>query len=133
MIRAFAPLLAPDGMFLVVASDFGTLRNLPSPLHERFDADRISLDELDSVMTADAESVRRGRAAADGWPEHINIPSKVGQVAAAPVARAGRRGRRRARSRAGRSRPLRAARPARSGDPVEVIVKPREERRRANS
>lgn len=84
MIRAFAPLLAPDGMFLLVASDFGTLRNLPSSLHERFDADRISLDELDSVMTAYAESVRRGRAAADGWPEHINIPSKVGQVAAAP-------------------------------------------------
>lgn len=85
MIRAFGPLLAPGGRFLVVASDFGTLRNLPPHLHERFDTDRLSLGELDVVMTKYAQAVEAGRAAAEGWPDHINIPSKVGQVAAARI------------------------------------------------
>jgi carbonyl reductase 1 len=85
MIRAFGPALAPGGRFLVVASDFGTLRSLPQHLHERFDAERLTLDELDRTMIGYAEAVRTGHAAAEGWPDHINLPSKVGQVAAARV------------------------------------------------
>lgn len=82
MIRAFAPLLAPGGRFLVVASDFGSLRNLPPRLHNRFDTATLSLDDLDAHMVEFSDAVESGRAAAEGWPEWVNAPSKVGQVAA---------------------------------------------------
>jgi carbonyl reductase 1 len=82
MIRAFAPLLAPGGRYLIVASAFGSLRNLPPQLHERFDTTTLSLDDLDTHMTEFAEAVEEDRAAVDDWPEWMNIPSKVGQVAA---------------------------------------------------
>jgi carbonyl reductase 1 len=82
IIRAFAPLLAPGGRFLIVASDFGSLRNLPPQLHEHFDTDTLSLDELDAQMTRYAHAVEADSATAEGWPEWINIPSKIGQVAA---------------------------------------------------
>jgi carbonyl reductase 1 len=82
MIRAFAPLLAPGGRFLVVASSFGSLRNLPAALHDRFDTETLSLDGLDALMAGYVEAVESGRAAAEEWPEWINAASKVGQVAA---------------------------------------------------
>ncbi len=82
MIRAFARLLAPGGRYLIVASAFGSLRNLPPQLHERFDTAGMSLDDLDCQMTQFSEAVRAGRAEAEGWPDWVNIPSKVGQVAA---------------------------------------------------
>jgi carbonyl reductase 1 len=82
MIRAFAPLLAQRGRFLIVASSFGSLRNLSPRLHERFDTDALSLDELDGVMNDYVEAVESGRAAGVGWPDWINVPSKVAQVAA---------------------------------------------------
>jgi carbonyl reductase 1 len=82
MIRAFAPLLAQRGRFLIVASSFGSLRNLSPRLHERFDTDALSLDELDGVMNDYVEAVESGRAAGEGWPDWINVPSKVAQVAA---------------------------------------------------
>lgn len=85
MIRAFAPLLAPGGRLLIMASSFGSLRNLPTPLHGRFDTDTISLDDLDSLMTDYVDAVESGRAGGEGWPEWINVPSKVGQVAAMRV------------------------------------------------
>ena len=85
MLRAFAPILRPGGRLLVVASDFGTLRRLPAHLHARFDTDVMSLDELDATMLAWRDAVVEGRAAEEGWPEWINIPSKVGQVAAVRV------------------------------------------------
>jgi carbonyl reductase 1 len=85
MIRACARLLAPGGRYLIVASAFGSLRNLPPRLHERFDTASMSLDDLDCQMTQFSEAVREGRADAEGWPDWVNIPSKVGQVAAMRV------------------------------------------------
>lgn len=85
MIRAFAPLLSPGGRLLIVASSFGSLRNLPTPLHSRFDTDTVWLDDLDALMTEYVDAVESGRTAVDGWPEWINVPSKVGQVAAMRV------------------------------------------------
>jgi NAD(P)-dependent dehydrogenase (short-subunit alcohol dehydrogenase family) len=85
MLRAFAPVLRPGGRLLVVASDFGTLRSLPPALHRRFDTDAMSLDDVDATMTAWREAVLDGTATAEGWPDWINIPSKVGQVAAVRV------------------------------------------------
>jgi NAD(P)-dependent dehydrogenase (short-subunit alcohol dehydrogenase family) len=82
VIRAFTPLLAPGGRFLVVASDFGSLRNLPPRLHARFDTSRLSLDDLDTQMRQYSDAVEAGRAGDEEWPEWMNVPSKVGQVAA---------------------------------------------------
>ncbi|MGI5323614.1 SDR family NAD(P)-dependent oxidoreductase [Actinomadura nitritigenes] len=85
MLRAFSPILRPGGRLLVVASDFGTLRSLPASLHGRFDTDTMSLDDVDAAMLAWRDAVIAGTAAAEGWPDWINIPSKVGQVAAVRV------------------------------------------------
>jgi NAD(P)-dependent dehydrogenase (short-subunit alcohol dehydrogenase family) len=85
MLRAFGPILRPGGRLLVVASDFGSLRRLPEGLHERFDTDAMSLDAIDATMLAWRDAVLDGSAASEGWPEWINIPSKVGQVAAVRV------------------------------------------------
>lgn len=85
MLRAFSPILRPGGRLLVVASDFGTLNNLPDPLHYRFDTDTMTLDDVDATMIAWRDGVLDGTAGAAGWPEWINIPSKVGQVAAVRV------------------------------------------------
>lgn len=85
MLRAFAPILRPGGRLLVVASDFGTLNNLPAALHARFDTDTMTLDDVDAVMLAWRDAVLNGTAGADGWPDWINIPSKVGQLAAVRV------------------------------------------------
>jgi NAD(P)-dependent dehydrogenase (short-subunit alcohol dehydrogenase family) len=68
MIRAFAPLLAPGGRYLIVASAFGSLRNLPPQLHERFDTADMSLEDLDCQKTQFSDAVREGRADAEGWP-----------------------------------------------------------------
>jgi NAD(P)-dependent dehydrogenase (short-subunit alcohol dehydrogenase family) len=85
MIRAFGPLLRPGGRLVVTASDFGTLAGLPAHLHSRFDTETMSLDDLDKTMSDYAEAVSSGTAEEQGWPEWINIPSKVGQVAAVRI------------------------------------------------
>ncbi|MGY1871029.1 SDR family NAD(P)-dependent oxidoreductase [Nocardia gipuzkoensis] len=85
MLRAIAPILRPGGRLLVVASDFGTLRSLPGHLHDRFDTGAMSLDDVDAVITGWRDTVLDSTAAAEGWPDWINIPSKVGQVAAVRV------------------------------------------------
>jgi carbonyl reductase 1 len=84
-LRAFSPVLRPGGRLLVVASGFGTLRELPAQLHARFDTDTMTLDDVDAVMLAWRDAVVESRAAEEGWPDWINIPSKVGQVAAVRV------------------------------------------------
>jgi carbonyl reductase 1 len=81
VLRAFAPILRPGGRLLVVASSLGTLAELPLRLHGRFD-DASRLDEIDAAMIGWRDAVIAGRSAAEGWREFINIPSKVGQVAA---------------------------------------------------
>jgi carbonyl reductase 1 len=85
MLRAFDPILRPGGRLLVVASSFGSLRRLPPQLHERFDTDAMTLDDVDATMLAWRDAVLEDRATQEGWPEWINIPSKVGQVAAMRV------------------------------------------------
>jgi NAD(P)-dependent dehydrogenase (short-subunit alcohol dehydrogenase family) len=85
MIGAFGPLLRDGGRFVVVASSFGSLRYLPEPLHDRFDTDRLSLADLATVMDDYASLVEAGAAVKAGWPSSINIPSKIGQVAAVRI------------------------------------------------
>ncbi len=85
VIRHLSPLLREGGRFLIVASAFGSLRNLAPGLHARFDVERRSLEEIEQVMDAYAAAVRAGRAREEGWPEWINVASKVGQVASAKI------------------------------------------------
>jgi carbonyl reductase 1 len=89
MLRAFHPRLRPGGRLLVVASALGSLRRIPEPLRARFEAQ--TLDDIDATMLAWRDAVIDGHAAAEGWPEWINVPSKVGQVAAVRVAARERR------------------------------------------
>jgi NAD(P)-dependent dehydrogenase (short-subunit alcohol dehydrogenase family) len=85
MIRSFGPLLRPGGRLVITASDFGTLAGLPAQLHSCFDTETMSLGDLDQTMRDYADAVRYGAAAGQGWPEWINVPSKIGQVAAVRI------------------------------------------------
>jgi NAD(P)-dependent dehydrogenase (short-subunit alcohol dehydrogenase family) len=85
MLRAFSPILRPGGRLLVVASAFGSLRELPEHLRSRFDTDAMTLDDVDAAMRDWRNAVLEGRAGDEGWPDWINIPSKIGQVAAVRV------------------------------------------------
>jgi carbonyl reductase 1 len=85
VLRAFAPILRPGGRLIVVSSTLGSLRELPPELHDRFDTDAMTLDDVDSAMLVWRDAVIHGSAAEEGWPDFINIPSKVGQVAAVRV------------------------------------------------
>ena len=82
VLRRFLPLMRPQGRMFVVASSFGTLRGLPSHLHRYFDDPAVTLDDLDNTMNEYVDAVEDGRDRALGWPEWINVPSKIAQVAA---------------------------------------------------
>jgi NAD(P)-dependent dehydrogenase (short-subunit alcohol dehydrogenase family) len=84
VLREFAPQLRDGGRLLVVASRAGRLRALAPVLHDRFDRPQ-SLDEVDDAVRRWRDAVREGRAAGQAWPAWINIPSKIGQVAAVRV------------------------------------------------
>lgn len=85
MIRAFVPLLDDNARFIVVASSFGSLRNLDVSLHPKFDGRDLTLDAIEQAMDEYAAAVRSGTAASARWPDWINVPSKIGQVAAVRV------------------------------------------------
>ncbi|WP_370961960.1 SDR family NAD(P)-dependent oxidoreductase [Amycolatopsis sp. cg9] len=90
LLRAFAPLLRDGGRFLVVASSFGTLNHLAPALHGRFTG-LSSLDEVDEQVAAWRDAVADGSARGGDWPGFVNIPSKIGQVAAVRTLAADRR------------------------------------------
>lgn len=84
VLQRFLPVLRRAGRLVVVASSFGRLKHLPEHLHGRFEVDR--LEQLGAVMDGYVAAVQAGTAATEGWPEWINVASKVGQVAAARLA-----------------------------------------------
>ncbi len=90
VLRSFAPLIRDNGRLLVVASRAGSLRALAPALHGRFE-NLQTLDDVDRAVCAWRDVVRQGLAAGQAWPEWINIPSKIGQVAAVRVLAAQRR------------------------------------------
>jgi NAD(P)-dependent dehydrogenase (short-subunit alcohol dehydrogenase family) len=81
VLRSFSPLLRDGGRLLVVASRAGSLRALAPALHPRFE-NLQSLDDVDRAVCNWRDAVRSGRAPGQAWPAWINIPSKIGQVAA---------------------------------------------------
>ncbi|MCG8921820.1 SDR family NAD(P)-dependent oxidoreductase [Lentzea sp. CC55] len=88
LLRAFAPLVNDGGKLLVVASSLGTLHHLAPVLHGRFTAPS-TLDELDAQVARWRDEVADRRTGA--WPDFVNIPSKIGQVAAVRILAAQRR------------------------------------------
>ncbi len=89
LLRAFAPLINDNGRLLIVASSLGTLHHLAPVLHQRF-TEASSLDEIDQQIAEWRDTTKAGRVSA--WPAFINIPSKIGQVAAVRVLAEERRG-----------------------------------------
>jgi NAD(P)-dependent dehydrogenase (short-subunit alcohol dehydrogenase family) len=86
MLVHFLPALRENGRFVVVASSFGRLSQLPENLHDRFDTDTAGLEDIEAVMDAYVAAVENGTAAGEGWPDWVNVASKVGQVALARIA-----------------------------------------------
>ena len=98
MLRAFDPILRPGGRLLVVASDFGSLRRLPAPLHERFDTDALSLDDArrhDAGLARRRRGRPRRRGGLAGVDQHPieGGPGRRGARAGARAARRSRTGR----------------------------------------
>jgi carbonyl reductase 1 len=85
MIRAFGRMLRDNARFLVVASAFGSLRNLSPSLHEKFDVTTRSLEDIEKLMDEYVHLVETGQAKAHQWPEWINVPSKIAQVASTKI------------------------------------------------
>lgn len=82
-LNAFAPVMRENGRLVIVASGFGVLSSLPAPLRDRFDTRHRSAQQIDQAMDEYVAAAEAGTAAAQGWPDWVNIPSKVGQVAVA--------------------------------------------------
>jgi NAD(P)-dependent dehydrogenase (short-subunit alcohol dehydrogenase family) len=80
VLRSFGPVLRPGGRLIVVASSLGTLGNLDERLRPLFE--NASLDEVESLVESWRAAVHAGTAQDLGWPQWINVPSKVAQVAA---------------------------------------------------
>ncbi|MER7244002.1 SDR family NAD(P)-dependent oxidoreductase [Kribbella sp. NPDC000426] len=89
VLRAFGPRVRAGGRLIVVASSLGTLEQLPEGLWGRFDG--ASLEDVEKVVEEWRAAVHDGTAVAQGWPEWINLPSKVAQVAAVRAVAAERR------------------------------------------
>jgi carbonyl reductase 1 len=83
ILREFAPRLRPGGRLIIVASALGTLDKLSDQIADRFAAvAEQDLDAVDALIADWRAAVHEGRAEAEGYGSWLNIPSKVGQVAA---------------------------------------------------
>jgi carbonyl reductase 1 len=85
MIRAFGPILNDNARFIVVASAFGRLRYLREDLRPAFDTTSMTLEGLEKVLDDYTALVESGQDQQAGWPDSINVPSKIGQVAAVRI------------------------------------------------
>jgi NAD(P)-dependent dehydrogenase (short-subunit alcohol dehydrogenase family) len=85
ILQAFTALLKDNARLIVVASSFGSLRYLNPTLHAKFDVEHVSLEDIEQMMEAYGEDMRHQRAVQVGWPDWINTPSKIGQVASMKI------------------------------------------------
>lgn len=90
VLRSFAPVLRPAGRLIVVASSFGTLDHLDTKVQPFFEDGR-TLDQLEQTVEDWRQAIHAGTATEQGWPDWINTPSKVAQVAAIRAVAATRR------------------------------------------
>ncbi|WP_432946591.1 SDR family NAD(P)-dependent oxidoreductase [Kribbella sp. CA-253562] len=89
VLRSFGAVLRPGGRLIVVASSLGTLDHLGLAVRDRFDG--ASLEQIDAAVEQYRRAVHAGTAVERGWPDWINIVSKVAQVAAVRAVAAERR------------------------------------------
>ena len=89
VLRSFGPVLRPGGRLLVVASSLGTLDHLDAHLHPLFDG--ATLEQIEHAVEDWRQAIHAGTAEDLGWPQWINLPSKVAQVAAVRAVAAERR------------------------------------------
>jgi carbonyl reductase 1 len=83
MLRAFAPRLRTGGRLIVVASALGTLDKLDERGASRFaQVAEQDLGAADELIAEWRQAVHAGTAGDEGFGTWLNIPSKVGQVAA---------------------------------------------------
>ncbi len=80
-LETLAPLLRANARVLVVASGFGTLDNLPEAVRGLLGDPEATPEQIEAVMDDYVEAVESDQAGDQGWPEWINLPSKVAQVA----------------------------------------------------
>jgi carbonyl reductase 1 len=85
VLRAARSALRPGARVVVMASSYGRVMRLGEPLRSHFLGEELTLEQIDQVMLDYVEAVEQGDAKQRGWPSWINIPSKVGQVAAMRV------------------------------------------------
>jgi NAD(P)-dependent dehydrogenase (short-subunit alcohol dehydrogenase family) len=81
VLEAFVPLLRENGRIVVVASGMGILKNLPDNLRPLFNTKSHSPQEINAAIDGYVDAVESGNASEVGWPDWVNIPSKVAQVA----------------------------------------------------
>jgi NAD(P)-dependent dehydrogenase (short-subunit alcohol dehydrogenase family) len=89
VLRSFGPVLRPGGRLIVVASSLGTLDHLDAQLHPLFDG--ATLEQVEKAVDDWRQAMHEGTAEDQGWPQWINLPSKVAQVAAVRAVAAQRR------------------------------------------
>lgn len=85
IINGFKHLLNNGARFVIIASSFGSLNNLAPTLHPKFNINAMSIKDVDKVILEYAQLVKKGEDKQNGWPEWMNIPSKIAQVAAMKI------------------------------------------------
>ncbi len=83
---ALKPLLRKGARYAMIASSFGQLRRLHESLRPLFDTAHLTIYDIEDSMDQYTAAIQADRAADQGWPEWINVPSKIGQVATARIA-----------------------------------------------
>jgi NAD(P)-dependent dehydrogenase (short-subunit alcohol dehydrogenase family) len=104
--RHLGPLLRDGARYIEIASSHGVLTGHADKEHPRmdhikklfgsnlcldprhypkFDPDIVTLEAIEAELDTYVKLVESGEAAVQGWPDWINIPSKIGQVAAIKV------------------------------------------------
>ncbi|PXY01987.1 short-chain dehydrogenase [Marinifilum breve] len=86
MLKHFQANLKANGTFMVVASAFGSLLHLNGNLHSLFNTDNMSLEDINKVIEDYVADVKAEKDSEKGWPEWINVPSKIAQVGLTRVA-----------------------------------------------
>lgn len=81
VLEAFLPLLKEHGHIVIVASALGVLKSLPEHLRGEFNTLSKGPRQINEAIGHYVEAVESGEARKLGWPDWVNIPSKVAQVA----------------------------------------------------
>jgi len=85
IIKHISPLFREGTRFVVVASGFGTLVGADERLRPFFDIEKLTLENVEENLDRYACLYKEGKTQDEGWPERINRPSRIGQVASLKI------------------------------------------------